>query len=121
MKPHRIKDLISPLAHQHGLSQEVAEKIVRSYWSYVREVLSKLEEPRVMLPNLGTFNVKHWSVDKMIKHNNVNINYLRPQGTIKSYATMKEREKDLEAMLKIQEKLATEREDRKIFKEKKSI
>lgn len=67
MKPTRVKDIVSPVAHKHGLTAEQADRVLRAYWSFVREKLGSLDHPRVMVPNLGTFNVKPWSLDKRIK------------------------------------------------------
>jgi nucleoid DNA-binding protein len=122
MKPTRVKDVISPIAHKHGLSKELSEKILQSYWGYVREKMSSIEHPRIMLPNLGTFTAKPWSVDRKVKDVSKYLDYLLPlSGSTTSYAIMKDREKDLENLLLLQEKLTEESYQKKVFKETKKL
>lgn len=121
MKPTRVKDIVSPVAHKHGLTPEQADRVIRAYWSFVREKLGKLDHPRVMVPNLGTFTVKPWSLDKRIKDLGKYIDYLLPQNSTSSYAILKEREKDFEQLQKMQQLLEEEKENKKIFKESKSV
>lgn len=39
------------------------------YWSAVRKTLSSLEHNRVFIPNLGTFFIKPWAIQKRLKAN----------------------------------------------------
>lgn len=39
------------------------------YWDKVRKTLSSLEHNRVFIPRLGTFYVKPWAVERMLKLN----------------------------------------------------
>jgi hypothetical protein len=119
MKPTRVKDIVSPLAHKHGLTTEQADQIVRAYWSFVREKLGEITHPRVLLPNLGTFTVKPWSLQKRITSVSRYIDYLLPQHSTSSYAILKEREKDYERLQQLQQLLDEELENKKAFKESK--
>lgn len=121
MKPTRVKDIVSPIAHKHGLSSEQADRAIRAYWSFVREKLGTLDHPRVLVPNLGTFTVKPWSLDKRIKELGKYIDYLLPQNSTSSYAILKEREKDYEQLQKMQQLLEDEKDNKKAFKESKRV
>lgn len=119
MIPHKVKHIIGPLAEKHGLSQDDTLRIIRGYWGYVREKMSGLEHDRILVPNLGTFYVKPWSLNKKIESINRYIDILKPRVTIQSYAILKDRERDLEKMLLMQEVLNDIAESKKQFKEKK--
>ena len=80
-----------------------------------------MEHPRVMLPNLGTFTVKPWSLDKKIGELSRYIQYLLPQNSTSSYAILKEREKDFEQLQKMQQLLEDEKDNKKAFKESKRL
>lgn len=121
MKPTRVKDIVSPIAHKHGLTPEQADRAIRAYWSFVREKLGTLDHPRVLVPNLGTFTVKPWSLDKRIKDLGKYIDYLLPQSSTSSYAILKEREKDFEQLQKMQQLLEDEKDNKKAFKESKRV
>jgi len=111
--------MIGPLAEQHGLSPEHTYEIIRTYWGYVRENMSSLEHDRILVPNLGTFYVKPWTLDTKIKQVTRYVDMLKPRVTIQSYAILKERERDLEKMLLMQDVLNDIAESKKQFKEKK--
>lgn len=111
--------MIGPLAEQHGLSPEHTYEIIRTYWGYVRENMSSLEHDRILVPNLGTFYVKSWTLDTKIKQVTRYVDMLKPRVTIQSYAILKERERDLEKMLLMQDVLNDIAESKKQFKEKK--
>lgn len=119
MIPHKVKHIIAPLAQQHGLSTEDTYAIVRTYWGYVREQMSSLEHDRILIPNLGTFYVKPWALNKKIQSITRYVDILKPRVTIQSYAILKEKERDLERMLLMQDVLADIAENKKLFKEKK--
>jgi len=121
MKPTRVKDIISPVAHKHGLTAEQADRAVRAYWSFVREKLGKMDHPRVMVPNLGTFTVKPWSLDKRINNLGRYIQYLLPQNSTSSYAILKDKERDFQTLQKMQELLEEEKDNKKAFKESKYL
>lgn len=121
MIPRKVKHIIGPLAEKHGLSQENAYSIIRTYWAYVREQMSSLEHDRILIPNLGTFYVKPWALNKKIESVNRYVDMLKPRVTIQSYAILKDKERELEKMLLMQDVLNDIKESKKAFKDKKKL
>ena len=74
-----------------------------------------------MVPNLGTFTVKPWSLDKRIKELSKYIQYLLPQNSTSSYAILKDKEHDYQNLQNMQELLEEEKDNKKTFKESKYL
>lgn len=66
MRPLKPKDFIASVALEHNLPQEVVSEIINEYWKDVRSTLSSLEHTMVCVHNLGTFTIKHWTLDKQM-------------------------------------------------------
>ena len=72
MKPTKLKYHLPELAKKFQLSEQEIESVLDLYWSTIRKTLSSLEHNKVFLRGLGTFYVKHWSLNKkLIANNNV--------------------------------------------------
>jgi hypothetical protein len=119
--PRKVKHIIAPLAEKHSLTPENTYEIIRTYWAYVREQMSSLEHDRILIPNLGTFYVKPWALNKKIESVNRYVDMLKPRVTIQSYAILKDKERELEKMLLMQDVLGDIKESKKAFKEKKKL
>lgn len=121
MIPRKVKHIIAPLAEKHSLTPENTYAIIRAYWAYVREQMSSLEHDRILIPNLGTFYVKPWALNKKIESVNRYVDMLKPRVTIQSYAILKDKERELEKMLLMQDVLGDIKESKKAFKDKKKL
>lgn len=76
MIPKKVKHLIPELAKKLQISEEELKSVIDTYWGMVRKTLSSIEHNHVFLPELGTFKVKPWALDKKMKAN---------EGIIKKY------------------------------------
>lgn len=119
MVPQKVKNIVAPVAEKHGIKLEEAQEILRAYWGFIREQMSGLEHERILVPNLGTFYIKPWSLNKKIETVRRYVDILKPRVTIQSYHILKERERDLEKMLLMQDVLSDIAESKRQFKEKK--
>lgn len=103
MKPKKVKQLIPQLAKELQLSEREVESVLEVYWDKVRKTLSSLEYNRVFIPRLGTFYVKPWAVDRMLKLNNGIINKYTENPTPSSLTILNNALKDNLKFKRLQE------------------
>lgn len=68
MVPKKAKDFIKPTIEETGYSEELVNSLIDFYWSKVRKDMSDLVHPNILVPNLGTFKIKHWKLDETKEH-----------------------------------------------------
>jgi hypothetical protein len=66
--PKKAKDFIKPTIEETGYSEELVNSLIDFYWSKVRKDMSDLVHPNILVPNLGTFKIKHWKLDETKEH-----------------------------------------------------
>ena len=84
-----------------------------TYWDKVRKTLSSLEYEYVFLPNLGTFGLKPWMVDKKLRINDHLISKYTENPTASSLSILNSLSKDnikLNASKKKLEELQTKKQ-----------
>lgn len=64
MLPKKSKDFVKPTAEELQVEEALVQNLTDFYWKNVRKALSDLKAPRIMIANFGSFNIKHWMLDK---------------------------------------------------------
>jgi nucleoid DNA-binding protein len=72
--------IIQEVAKELGISQSIAQKIVRSQFQYVRKTMEKGEFETVKLPYFGKFHVKPYRLQK-VNENYGTFYYRRKSGS----------------------------------------
>lgn len=67
MVPKKANDFKKPTADELGLPEDLVSDFVDFFWDRVRTHMSKLDYETLLIPNLGTFKVKHWKIDETVK------------------------------------------------------
>lgn len=67
MRPVKCKELYSRVAENCSVTEEEVKAISEFFWGTVRNYLTRLEDIRVHITNLGDFTIKHWLIDKEIE------------------------------------------------------
>lgn len=67
LQPKKAKLLISEVAKDLGVDENLVKCVVDYYWQEVRKNMSELTHQRIHILNLGDFVIKHWNVEKKIK------------------------------------------------------
>lgn len=89
--PKKAKTFIKPTAEKLGVDEELVEDIVNFYWKEVRKSLSDLKSPRIMVANLGSFNIKHWLLADLVKEYQKRIDSTNPDKmTFQAHAIKKD-------------------------------
>lgn len=94
MKPKKLNHLLPQLASELQLSEQEVESVLSLYWDRIRKTLSSLEHNRLYMKGLGTFYIKPWAVNRMLKLNNVLIEKYTANPTAHSLTTMNNLFKD---------------------------
>lgn len=66
MIPIKTKSLYSEIASELCMEVNTVEKINEFYWHSVREHLSELKTPSILISGLGSFHLKGWHLNKTI-------------------------------------------------------
>lgn len=66
MQPIKAKSLLSDVASEMNLSEDLIKDVTSYYWQEVRKALSGLKHQRIHITNLGDFTIKHWKIDEKI-------------------------------------------------------
>lgn len=66
MQPIKAKSLLSDVASEINLSEDLIKDVTSYYWQEVRKALSGLKHQRIHITNLGDFTIKHWKIDEKI-------------------------------------------------------
>lgn len=121
MRPIKSKALIDQVAKETDLPKSTVEDIVNFYWKDVWEQLTKAENVKVHVTNLGDFNIKHWLLDKEIEKAKLFPSKTRLSGANRFAASVKINEK-IKVLQKLKLKVAEEMQRKEFIQEhKKSI
>jgi hypothetical protein len=66
LQPIKAKSLLSDVASEMNLSEDLIKDVTSYYWQEVRKALSGLKHQRIHITNLGDFTIKHWKIDEKI-------------------------------------------------------
>lgn len=69
MNPKSHKDFFIEVAKDVGVHKDLVNDFVAFYYARVRKNLSDLKNPRIFIPNLGTFTIRKIKLEKAIKRN----------------------------------------------------
>ena len=88
MIPKKAKDFRKQTAEDTGYSKELVNSFLDFYWERVRKDLSDLVYPKILVPNLGTFRIKHWKLTETKEHYNEILG--RIEGNFQKYKMYKD-------------------------------
>ena len=88
MIPKKAKDFRKQTAEDTGYSKDLVNSFLDFYWERVRKELSDLVYPKILIPGLGTFRIKHWKLDETKEHYEQILN--RVEGNFHKYAMFKD-------------------------------
>ena len=118
MIPKKPQEIIKQVSEDMDLPQSLVDDVISFYYKEVRRNLSSLENPKINLPGLGNFIIKHNSVNVLIKkHEGAQKNY--NTDTFKNYHNLKLVEQRLEKLYGIKKKILQFLEEKKAFKDGK--
>jgi hypothetical protein len=86
--PKKAKDFRKQTAEDTGYSKDLVNSFLDFYWERVRKELSDLVYPKILIPGLGTFRIKHWKLDETKEHYEQILN--RVEGNFHKYAMFKD-------------------------------
>jgi hypothetical protein len=66
--PKKAKEFKKSTAEETGFSQDLVNSFLDFYWERVRKDMSDLVYPKILVPCLGTFKIKHWKLDETKEH-----------------------------------------------------
>lgn len=108
MKPVKYKTFYKEASNRTGFSEEIIEKVMKSFWGKVRESLSSLECSNVTILNLGTFRILAKTVHKR-RDNMAKILETFTDLSPSSAKIRVQREKDLERLTNVLQQFKDEK------------
>lgn len=99
MVPKKAREFKKAVATELGLPEDVVNAFIDFYWERVRKLMSGLDHEIIEIPNLGTFNVKHWKIDEAVKIHKATI--AKSEGRFSAYAIRKDLTDRVEKLEKI--------------------
>jgi len=67
LNPRKAEDISKQTAKDLELDPILVEHILKFYWKNLRKMLVELNEPTVLMPNLGSFKVRKKMLKKRLK------------------------------------------------------
>lgn len=111
LNPKKHNEFYKIVAEEMGLPESDVQDIVAAYWSSVRKKMESLEEPYLLIENLGTFYVKTKNLRQQVLKNEMYVKQYNPKD-FKKYPMFKNTSARLEQLNKLFDKVMSER-DRK--------
>ena len=67
MNPKNYKNFYEDIAKEVEVHKDLVSDFIFFFYAKLRKSLSELEHPKINVPNLGTFSVRHHKLKKAIK------------------------------------------------------
>lgn len=67
MNPKNYKNFYEDIAKEVEVHKDLVSDFIFFFYAKLRKSLSELENPKINVPNLGTFSVRHHKLKKAIK------------------------------------------------------
>lgn len=99
MVPKKAREFKKAVAAELGLPEDVVNAFIDFYWERVRKIMAGLDHEILEIPNLGTFNVKHWKIDDTVKMHKATI--AKSEGKFSAYSVKKDLIDRIEKLEKI--------------------
>jgi len=109
LNPKKHNEFYKQVAEELGLPESEVQDIIAMYWSTVRKKMESLEEPYLLIENLGTFYVKTKSLKQQILKNEIYVKHHNPKD-FKKYPMFKATSERLDKLNNLFDKVITERE-----------
>ena len=107
MIPKKAKDFRKQTAEDTGYSKDLVNSFLDFYWERVRKDVSDLVYPKILIPNLGTFRIKHWKLDETKENYNKILS--RIEGNFDKYKMFKDITDKLKKIETIESQLLEEK------------
>ena len=69
LNPKKYKSFYNDIAKDVGVHKDLVSDLIFFFYDKVRKNLSELKDPKVNIPNLGTFSIRTNKLRKVIKRN----------------------------------------------------
>jgi nucleoid DNA-binding protein len=109
LNPKKHNEFYKLVAEELGLPESEVQDIVSMYWSAVRKKMESLEEPYLLIENLGTFYVKTKNLKQQVLKNEMYVKQHNPKD-FKKYPMFKATSERLEKLNNLFDKVISERE-----------
>ena len=119
LNPKKPNRLIKEVSDELDLPQSQVDDIVSFYWATIRKYMEAGEEPLLDVESLGVFYVKRTSLNKQIQKNEEYLKFLNP-ANISRFNFYIETQKKLKRFKALTEKMDTNVQAKKEFKQKKN-
>ena len=122
MIPKKAKDFRKQTAEDTGYSKDLVNSFLDFYWEKVRKELSDLVYPKILIPGLGTFRIKHWKLDETKEHYEQILS--RIEGNFQKYAMFKDVSDKVQKIEAIKSELLKEKirlDNKKTLRKNESI
>lgn len=119
LNPKKPNRLIKEVSDELDLPQSQVDDIVSFYWAAIRKYMEAGEEPLLDVESLGVFYVKRTSLNKQIQKNEEYLKFLNP-ANISRFNFYIETQKKLKRFKALTEKMDTNVQAKKEFKQKKN-
>ncbi len=116
MRPKRHKEFYEEVAKETEVHKDVVQDFVDFFYGKVRKSLSELKASKINIPNLGTFTIRKYKLEKAIKRNKDILGNLEKM-TYKGYEKYVPVKNKLEEMEKALDTLNKNIENKKKFKD----
>lgn len=119
MIPYKAKTSYVQIASEMSLDPNDVKVINQFYWKFIRNQLSDLVNPIIFLTGLGTMEIKHWRINRVVERLEKKVQ--KWSDTSKGSAIYDGYVNDLNKVLNMRTMLNTEAENRLSTKTKREL
>jgi hypothetical protein len=119
MNPKKTNNFYKIVAEEMNLSDVLVEDLIEFYYKDLRNTMSNLKHPRIMVNGLGQFVAKTFLVRKFIDKYTKSLNN-HDTSTYKAYHNKKQIEQKLSLLISLEELISKEEIKKTNFKSKKN-
>jgi nucleoid DNA-binding protein len=118
MIPKKASKLYKEVSEDLNIEESLVENLIEFYYREVRNAMTELKHPKLVIEGLGNFVIKPYAVRKAIPR------YIKTlddhdTSTFNAYYNKKSVESKLDALIKIEEKIVEEENSKETFLKRK--
>jgi hypothetical protein len=119
MIPKKASKLYKEVSEDLNIEESLVENLIEFYYREVRNAMTELKHPKLVIEGLGNFVIKPYAVRKAIPR------YIKTlddhdTSTFNAYYNKKSVENKLDALIKIEEKIVEEEKNKETFLKRKN-
>jgi nucleoid DNA-binding protein len=118
LNPKKHNEFYKVVAEELGIPESEVQDIVAAYWGSVRKKMESLEEPYLLIENLGTLYVKTKNLKQQVLKNEMYVKQHNPKD-FKKYPMFKATSERLEKLTNLFDKVIAERDRKAEHKNKR--